>query len=146
MSSIVNKSSTVARLLLGTIFFVFGLNGFLGFIPQPPAPDAAGAFLGGLAGSGYFFPLLKGTEVLAGVALLSNRFVPLALTVLAPITINILLFHVVLAPAPALPLLIIAAQVFLAWVHRDSFAKILRAKSELPQPQVALTRTIESHA
>lgn len=146
MSNITHKSAIVARLLLGTIFFVFGLNGFLGFLPQPPMPEAAGAFVGGLAGSGYFFPLLKGTEVLAGLALLSNRFVPLALTVLAPITINILLFHLVLAPAPGLPLVIIAAQVFLAWVHKDAFAKVLRAKHELPAVTTHVARPAHSHA
>lgn len=146
MSNITHKAAIVARLLLGTIFVVFGLNGFLGFIPQPPMPEAAGAFVGGLAGSGYFFPLLKGTEVLAGLALLSNRFVPLALTVLAPITINILLFHLVLAPAPGLPLVIIAAQVFLAWVHKDVFAKVLRAKHELPAVTTQVPRSAHSHA
>jgi hypothetical protein len=146
MSTFTHKSATVARLMLGTIFFVFGLNGFLQFLPQPPMPEAAGAFLGGLAGSGYFFPLLKGTEVLAGLALLSNRWVPLALTVLAPITVNILLFHLVLAPAPGLPLVIIAAQLYLAWVHRDVFAGILSARAELPRDSVPAGLPVESHA
>ena len=146
MSNIQSKLATAARLLLGTIFVVFGLNGFLGFIPQPPAPEAAGAFLGGLAGAGYFFPLLKGTEVLVGLALLANRYVPLALTVLAPISINILLFHVVLAPAPALPLVIIAARLYLAWTHRDAFAEVLRAKHELPVASASAHRVVESHA
>jgi hypothetical protein len=145
MSNIAHKSAVVARLLLGTIFFVFGLNGFLHFIPQPPMPEAAGLFLGGLASTGYFFPLLKGTEVLAAVALLSNRYVPLALTVLAPITINILLFHLVLAPAPGLPLIIIASQLYLAWTYRESFAGVLHAKVDLPT-SVPSARPIESHA
>lgn len=146
MSNITHKSATVARLLLGTIFVVFGLNGFLQFLPQPPLPEAAGPFIGGLASAGYFFPLLKGLEVLAGVALLSGRFVPLALTVLAPITVNILLFHVVLAPAPALPLLIIAAQLYLAWVHRDVFAPMLRSRSEHAPSSGSVGRPVESHA
>jgi uncharacterized membrane protein YphA (DoxX/SURF4 family) len=146
MSNFTNKSATVARLLLGTIFFVFGLNGFLQFLPQPPMPEAAGAFIGGLASAGYFFPLLKGLEVAAGIALLSNRFVPLALTVLAPITVNILLFHVVLAPAPALPLVIIAAQLFLAWAQRDVFAALLHAKTEHSPASSPVGRPLESHA
>jgi len=145
MSNIAHKSAVATRFLLGTIFFVFGLNGFLHFIPQPPMPEAAGAFLGGLASTGYFFPLLKGTEVLASIALLSNRYVPLALTVLAPITINILLFHLVLAPAPGLPLVIIASQLYLAWTYRESFAGMLRAKVELPAG-VPVARHVESHA
>src|SRR5437899_10985925 len=84
-----SKSITAARIVLGLVFFVFGLNGFFHFMPQQPMPAAAGAFGGALAQAGYFFPLLKPTETLAGVALLSNRFVPLALTVLAPIVVNI---------------------------------------------------------
>ena len=75
------------------------------------------------------FPLIKGTEVVSSILLLSNRFVPLALTLLAPISINILLFHVVLAPAPGLALFIIAAQLFLAWAHREAFRGVLSAHS-----------------
>jgi len=146
MSNIAHKSAVATRILLGTIFFVFGLNGFLQFLPQPPMPEAAGVFVGGLASSGYFFPLLKGTEVLAAIALLSNRWVPLALTVLAPITINILLFHLVLAPALGLPLVIIASQLYLAWTYRESFAGVLRAKVELPAPSVVSRRPVPSHA
>ncbi|MDB2447500.1 hypothetical protein N9W79_02615 [bacterium] len=93
------KLQVGAQYLLGLIFFVFGLNGFLGFLPMPPMPEAAGAFMGGLAGAGYFFPFLKAFEVLCGLALLTNRFVPLALLILSPIVVNILLFHVFLAPA-----------------------------------------------
>src|SRR5689334_20804863 len=95
-----------AGVVLGLVFLVFGLNGFLHFIPQPPPPPGALPFIGGLASAGYFFPLLKGTEVIAGLALLSNRFVPLALTVLAPIIVNIVLVHVALLPG-GLPLAIV---------------------------------------
>ena len=93
------KMPLIARLLLGLMFFVFGLNGFLNFLPAPPMPDKAGAFIGGLLASGYFFPFLKGTEVLCGLLLLVGAFVPLALIVLAPIVINIFLFHAFLAPS-----------------------------------------------
>lgn len=136
MSNLANanpKTVTLARLGLGLAFFVFGLNGFLDFIPQPPPPPAAGAFLGGLAGAGYFFPLLKGTEVLAGLALLSNRWVPLALAVLAPVVLNILAFHAFLAPAGiVLSLAILAVELFLAWSYRAAFAPILAAKVAPP--------------
>jgi uncharacterized membrane protein YphA (DoxX/SURF4 family) len=83
MTALTHHLPTAARLLLGGIFFVFGLNGFLGFLPQPPLSDAGGAFLGALAATGYMFPLIKGTEVVAGLLLLGNRFVPLAITLLA---------------------------------------------------------------
>jgi hypothetical protein len=100
----------------------------LHFLPSPPLPAAAGVFLGGLASSGYFFPLLKGTEVIAGLFLLSNRFVPLALTLLAPIIVNIIAFHTFLAPSFGLPLTILALEIFLAWAYRDAFRPMLRAR------------------
>lgn len=86
------------RIVLGLIFTVFGLNGFLNFIAMPPMPESALAFLGGLGAAPYFFPLLKVTEIACGVALLLNRYVSLSLVILAPIVINIVLFHAVLAP------------------------------------------------
>lgn len=130
MSSLRNRIlPTGARIVLGLVFFVFGLNGFLHFLPQPPMPAAAGGFLGGLASAGYFFPLLKGTEVVAGVLLLSNRFVPLALTVLAPIIVNIAAFHVLLAPNPVMVALLLGLEIYLAWVHRAAFRGVLTAQS-----------------
>ncbi len=132
------KAKIAARLLLGAIFTVFGLNGFLHFIPQPPHAGLAAVFLGGLGASGYFFPLLKGTEVLVGLALLGNRFVPLALTVLAPIALNIVAFHAFLAPtALALPLVIVGLGLYLAYTERAVFAPLLRARSNEPVPQSA---------
>ena len=145
MSNINRLFPFSARLLLGTIFTVFGLNGFLGFLPTPEVPDAAGAFLGGLMAAPYMFPLIKGTEVLVGIALLTNRFVPLALTVLAPISVNIFLFHTVLAPEVALPVLIVSAQLYLAWVHRDAYRGLLRARSSAGALRSS-PRVVEQHA
>jgi hypothetical protein len=138
------KAKTAARLLLGAIFFVFGLNGFLHFIPQPPPTGSVATFLQGLMATGYFFPLLKGTEVLVGVALLANRYVPLALTVLAPIVVNIVAFHAFMAPVATLvlPLVIVALGVFLAYTERAVFAPVLRAKSDEVVPPSA---RVESH-
>jgi uncharacterized membrane protein YphA (DoxX/SURF4 family) len=128
MRPIVDRLPAVARLLAGLIFTVFGLNGFFHFIPQPPPPPAAGAFAGALFATGYFFPLLKGTEVLAGLLLLSGRFVPLALTLLAPIVVNIVLFHAFLAPAGLpLALVVLVLEAFLAWAYRDAFRGVLDA-------------------
>ncbi len=93
-----SKVSKGSRYLLGVIYFVFGLNGCLQFLPMPPLPEGAMAFMGGLAGTGYFFPVLKGTEVLGGALLLAGFAVPAALVILAPITIQIFLFHAVLTP------------------------------------------------
>ena len=120
--------------LLGLVFTVFGLNFFLHFLPTPPPPPRAGAFAGALFASGYLFPLLKTTEVVAGLLLLGGRFVPLALAVLAPIVINIVGFHLFLAPSGiALPLVVLALELYLAWTYRAAFAPMLRARTVLPQ-------------
>lgn len=130
MKFIVSKLPTAARLFLGLLFTVFGLNGFFGFLPMPQPTAEGGAFLGALAATGYMFPLIKGTEVVAGLLLLGNRFVPLALTLLAPVTVNILAYHVALDPSPGLPLVIIASQLFLAYAYREAFRSVLQAKAE----------------
>jgi hypothetical protein len=144
-----SKATTAARILLGLVFFVFGLNGFLHFIPQPPPSGTAADFLGGLMATGYFFPLLKGTEVLTSIALLSRRFVPLALTVLAPIIVNIVAFHLFLAPS-GLPvaLVILALEVYLAWSYRAAFRTVLRARDEAApasSPPIG-TSSVDAHA
>jgi uncharacterized membrane protein YphA (DoxX/SURF4 family) len=124
------RVSTLARVALGVIFTVFGLNGFFHFLPQPPLEGTALQFIGGLAAAGYFFPLLKGTEVLVGLLLLSGRYVPLALTVLAPISINIFAFHAFVAGGGlALPIVILALQLYLAWAHRAAYRSVLEAKT-----------------
>jgi uncharacterized membrane protein YphA (DoxX/SURF4 family) len=121
-------SRHVARVVLGSVFFVFGLNGFLGFLPMPPHPGPAGDFLGALAATGYMFPLIKGTEVVAGALLLANRFPALALALLAPVIVNIVLFHAVLDPSGGLviPLVILAIELGLAWSYRTAYAPMLR--------------------
>lgn len=117
-----------SRILLGLIFFVFGLNGFLQFLPAPePSPNAA-AFLGGLASVGYMFPLIKGTEVVAGALLLANRAVPLALVLLAPIAVNIAAYHLFVEPGLAMVALIAVLMGHLAWVYRDHYAPLFSSK------------------
>lgn len=125
------KLPTAARLIQGAAFFTFGLNGFLHFLPMPPAPAAAAGFMGALAATGYMFPLIKGTEVLTGLLLLGNRFVPLALALIAPVLVNILAFHAFLAPAGiALPLVLLATELYLAWTYRAAFAPMLQARTD----------------
>lgn len=125
------KASTVSRYLLGVIYLVFGLNGFLQFLPMPPLPESAMAFMGGLGGSGYFFPFLKGTEVLMGALLLSGFAVPFAYLVLAPITINIFLFHFVLTPGiqnSILPIFMVILSLLGAYGYKDLYAQLFTAK------------------
>ena len=133
---------TAARIFLGLVFTVFGLNFFLHFLPTPPAPPArAAAFAGALFASGYLFPLLKTTEVVAGLLLLSGRFVPLALAVLAPIVVNIVGFHLILAPSGApLALAVLAAELCVSWTYRAAFAPMLRAHTPL-QPTATTLAT-----
>lgn len=118
------------RVLFGLVFLVFGLNGFLGFLPQPPVPDAAGAFLGALAETGYMFPVIKGIEVLAGILLLSNRLVALALALLAPIVFNIVAFHFVLAPPTPLSFIVLLGEAWLLWAYRASFQGLFTLKPQ----------------
>jgi hypothetical protein len=124
------KLTHAARVLLGLVFTVFGLNGFLHFLPQPPMSGPPADLFGAFVASGYLLALIKGTEVAVGVLLLANRFVPLALTVLAPVVVNIVAFHLFLAPSGlALPVVILALGVFLAWSYRASFAPVLAARA-----------------
>lgn len=119
------KVALIARLLLGVIFFVFGLNGFLNFLPAQPMPEPAMNFVMGLVGTGYMMPLIKGFEVLAGALLLSGFFVPLALLFLAPIVVNILLFHTILSPGLAVPLVILALGLIVAYDRKENFKHVL---------------------
>jgi putative oxidoreductase len=91
--------TTVIRILLGLVFTVFGLNGFLHFIPLQPMPQPAIDFFGALAATGYMIRLIFFGQLIGGVLLLTGVAVPLAVIVLAPIVVNILFFHLFLAPA-----------------------------------------------
>jgi putative oxidoreductase len=92
----------IARILLGLAFVVFGLNGFLHFIPAPPPSGTAGQFATLLSTTGYM-NVVALLQVIGGLLVLLGVFVPLGLTILAPIIVNILIFHLCLAPATILP-------------------------------------------
>ncbi|MFP2925125.1 DoxX family protein [Pyxidicoccus sp. 3LG] len=130
MSLLTKWGPHVVRVVLGLMFLLFGINYFVPFLPpQPPPPPEALPFLQGIMASGFIMPIVKGIEVAAGAALLSNRFVPLALTLLAPIVVVIAGFHFVLAPAYPMPIAIIAMGLYLAWTHRAAFTPMLRART-----------------
>lgn len=120
------------RILLGAAFFVFGLNGFLNFLPQPttPLPAGATAFLGALMNTGYMFQLIAATQFIVGTLLLANRFVPLAMTLLAPFIVNSILFHVFLEPSGRPIAFVVAAlEIYLAWSYREAFRPLLRVRA-----------------
>jgi uncharacterized membrane protein YphA (DoxX/SURF4 family) len=130
MNAIARYAPVAARVLLGLIFFVLGLNGFLRFLPMPPPPAGALAFFGALLQTGYMFPLIKGTEVIAGALLLSNRFVTLAPAVLAPIVVNIVAFHAFLAPSGGgAAYLALVLELYLAWSYRDAYRPMLAPRA-----------------
>ena len=128
-----HRLPTAGRLVMGVAFLVFGLDGFFAFMPRPPAgtmPAAAEALGGALFASGYMMPLVKGTEVFVGALLLSNRFVPLALAMIAPVLVNIVAFHGFLAPAGLGPgLVLLALELYLAWSYRDAYRPMLTART-----------------
>ena len=122
-------TSTIARLLLGLVFTVFGLNGFLHFIPMGPMPTGhAGDYMGVMFVT-HYLSFVSATQLVFGLLLLANFFAPLALVILAPVIVNILLFHVLMAPS-GLPL---AAVVTVLWIlaalgFRPAFAPLLRSR------------------
>lgn len=128
MKAVTRHLPTAARILLGLVFFVFGLNGFLQFLPAPPMSGPPAAFAGALVATGYMFPLIKGTEVVGGLLLLGNRFVPLALALLAPVVVNIVLFHTFLTPPNPIAFGVLALEVFLAWAYRSAYRTMLAAR------------------
>ena len=121
-------ASTIARYLAGVIFLVFGLNGFLHFIPLPPPSGVAGQFMGALFVS-HYLTLIFALQVIGAVLLLANRYVPLALAILAPVIVNILSFHALMAPS-GLPLALFVTVLWaLVFVHvRSAFTGLLQSR------------------
>ncbi|NYF88434.1 hypothetical protein RBB79_02790 [Tunturiibacter empetritectus] len=121
-------ASLVARYLLGFIFLVFGLNGFLHFIPMPPPSGVAGDFMVALFESHYLVIIFL-LQLIPAVLLLANRFVPLALTLLAPVIVNIICFHALMAPA-GLPMALFVTVLWglVAYGVRSAFAGLLQVR------------------
>ncbi len=128
-STVLRYLPVVARVVLGLIFLGSGIFGMLmafGVVPMPaqtpPPSEAAAAFMGGLFKSGYLFQLIKATEIVVGALLLSGRFVPLALILIAPVIVNIFFVHALLMPH-GLPLavLLVILEAYLGFAYRDSF-------------------------
>ena len=120
--------ATAARISMGFPFFVSGLNGFLNFLPQPSVilPEGVAAFAGALMKTGYMMPLIFGTQLIVGALLLANRFVPLALALIAPFIVNAVAFHLFLEPSGRpIVLAFLAVEIYLAWAYRKAFRPVL---------------------
>lgn len=130
-TSLVRHLPAVGRILLGLPMVVFGLNGFLNFIPPPSTPLSAGAmaFSTALFNTGYMLPLIGATQLIAGALLVLNRFVPLALVLLAPFFVNSIAFHLCLEHT-GLPMALVfcALELSLAWVYRRAYAPLFKAR------------------
>lgn len=121
----------VSRYLLGLIFTVFGLNGFFHFIPMPPPPSALAQQFMTAAFASHFMVVVFLVQVVGGVLLLAGRFVPLALTLLGPLLVNILNFHLMMDPAGIGPGALATVLWFiLFWRYRASFRSIFEARPE----------------
>lgn len=120
--------SVIGRYLAGVIFLVFGLNGFLHFIPMPPPSGVAGQFMGALFVS-HYLTVIFAVQIIAGLLLLINRYVPLALATLAPVIVNILCFHTFMAPS-GLPLALFVTVLWaLAFINvRPAFALLFKSR------------------
>jgi len=127
--SFVRVVPAIVRILLGLMFLVFGLNGFLNFMPAPKdLPQEIVTVMGAMMNAGYL-AVVSGAEVLIAVLLLTNRFVPLALAMLAPIVVGIITFHIAMAPATIGPgVVVLLMELYLAWAYRGAFRTMLRAK------------------
>jgi len=122
--------ATIARIILGCVFVFFGLNIFLQFLHMPPPPSGpAGDFVKALFVSHYLY-VVGALQLAGGVLCLAGRFVPLGLTLLGPVIVNILLFHILLNPT-GLPMAIVVSVLALIvlWHHRAAFAGLLKSSA-----------------
>ncbi len=124
----------ISRILLGFIYLVFGLDYFLHFIPyQPLHTGRTGAFIAGLKGVGYFYPMLKVIQIVGGLSLLFNRYDPFFAVVLFPISLNVLLFHTILVPSGWLMgVILMVPNLLLGYGYRKYYRGMFTAKAIVP--------------
>ena len=143
----------IARILLGLVFVVFGSNGFLQFMAMPPMSGPAGAFMGAMHETGYL-SVINGLQVVGGLLLLFGP-VPLGLTLLGPVIVNILCFHIFM-DQKGLPLAlgVSAVAIFLLCVYRANFAGLVKpgcptpktVAAPIPKPAAPMTNSVEPAA
>ena len=133
--------TAIARILLGLTFVVFGLNGFLNFIPMPAPTGIAGQFAGALYLSHYLAVIML-IQLIGGILLLANRFVPLGLTLLGPVVANIFFFHIFMDPS-GIPraVFVVVLWFLIAYSVRSAFAGLFQQRADdLAVPKAEFTR------
>lgn len=131
MNKIQKVLPIVTRILMGLLFTFSGVNGLFQLMPPPETgiPEGAMALSKAMMESGYMMPLVFVTQLLGGLGLLSGFFVPLALTLLAPVIVNIFFFHIFLAPdGNGMAIFVGLMEIYLAYSYRSAFAGILKPK------------------
>ncbi|MEM9068144.1 MAG: DoxX family protein [Myxococcota bacterium] len=123
----------IVRTLLGALFVFAGVAYFVGLGEGGEEGEGQIELIAAFASSGYLMALIKVTELIGGLLLVVNRFVPLGLLLLAPITLNIALFHFVLTPGHdiGISIFVVAANVFLAWAYRSAWRGVLSARTPI---------------
>jgi putative oxidoreductase len=125
----VKIAATISRFILGIAFTVFGLNGFLHFLPNGNMPTLAIQFGTVLAASHYTVPIFA-VQIACGILFLINRYIPLALTLIGPVLVNILIFHILMLPSGIGGGLICTICWFILFAkHYQAFAGIFQSKS-----------------
>ena len=123
-----SRVTIILRVVLGLMLVLTGLNKFFHFMPTPPGTPELQTFLHALAASGYLMALVGGLESVIGVMLITDRFVPLALLLLTPISVNIVLAHAVLDPSGIAPAILVATlNVALCFAYRDQYLPLLES-------------------
>lgn len=123
---------TAVRILFGVNFIINGLNPFVGIYELPPPSPAAESLAGALIESGYLFTVVKVVEIIVGLLLLANRFVPLALILIFPISLNIFLFDTILEPAAApIGIMVLLFNVYLCIAYLKYYRPFLVAKAAI---------------
>ena len=124
-------TTTIARVLLGVLYLIFGLDYFLRVSPYQPAHTGAPeALKAGLIGTGYIYPMMKSMQVLGGLSLIINRYAPFSAVVLFPISLNVFLFHTILVPSGWLMgVLLLAPNIYLGYAYRKYYAGLFVRKA-----------------
>jgi hypothetical protein len=126
MKTIMEKAKKMIRIALGLVIAIFGLNGFMHFMPTPPVNVELGRFLGALGATNYMFPLIATVQTVSGALLLVNKWVPLALVVLFTVQLNAFLAHLFLDPAGiGLATLVLFFNVILIILYKDKYLELV---------------------